>query len=261
MAAGGPRNDALDAIRAGEPSFGAWQCIPSGLSAEILARAGFDWILIDLQHGGAGWNDLLSLVQAIELGGALPFVRIGWNDSAQIMRALDSGAAGIVVPMVSTAEDARQAAAATRYPPDGIRSFGPTRNFYDTTRIDQRALCFVMIETEEGLANVDMIAATPGIDGLFVGTIDLALSLGRGLDAGLDSVMLRAIDQVIESCARHGKVPGCVAIAPEAAETLADRGMRFLAIGADIGFLDQGAKREAERAARLKSGIRTPLPR
>ena len=252
------RAAALDAIRLGELSFGVWQCIPSTLSAELLARAGFDWILIDLQHGGAGWGDLLPLVQAIELGGALPFVRVGWNDSAQIMRALDIGAAGVVVPMVSTAEEAKQAAAATRYPPQGIRSFGPTRNFYDTTHLDQRALCFVMIETAEGLANADVIAATPGIDGLFVGTIDLALSLGQGLGAGLDSVMLAAMDRVVASCALHRKVAGCVAITPNAAETLAARGMRFLAIGADIGFLDQGAKRDAERAARLKAEIATP---
>ena len=172
-------------LQAGSASFGAWQCLPSSLSAEILARSGFDWILIDLQHGGASWSDLLSIVQAVELGGAIPMVRLGWNDPMQVMRALDLGACGVVIPMISTPADARQGAASCRYPPDGIRSFGPTRSFYTARTLNKAALCLAMIETKEGLESVDAIAATPGIDGLFVGTMDLALSLGCGVVAGV----------------------------------------------------------------------------
>jgi 4-hydroxy-2-oxoheptanedioate aldolase len=238
----------------GVPTFGAWQCLPSSLSAEILARAGFDWILVDLQHGGAGWGDLLAIVQALELGGAVPLVRVGWNDPMQIMRALDSGASGVVVPMVSTVEDAQRAVAACRYPPTGIRSFGPTRSFYGgATQLDGEALCLAMIETQQGLDNVERIAAVPGLDGLFVGTVDLSLALGCGLTTVPNETVLAAIDQVVAACNRHHSIPGCVALGDGMPERLLARGMRFLAVGADVGYLDHGARCAAAKATRLRS--------
>lgn len=243
-----------ESLQAGSASFGAWQCLPSSLSAEILARSGFDWILIDLQHGGASWSDLLSILQAVELGGALPIVRLGWNDPMQAMRALDLGACGVVIPMISTPDDAQLGVSGCRYPPDGIRSFGPTRSFYATRQLNNTGLCLAMIETKEGLDNVDAIAATPGIDGLFVGTMDLALSLGCGLVAGVNETLLAAVDQVVAACVRHEKIPGCVAIGDGTAEQLLAHGMRFLAVGSDIGYLESGAKLDAQRAAAWKTG-------
>jgi 4-hydroxy-2-oxoheptanedioate aldolase len=242
-------------LQAGSAAFGAWQCLPSSLSAEILARSGFDWILIDLQHGGASWSDLLSIVQAVELGGAIPMVRLGWNDPMQVMRALDLGACGVVIPMISTPEDARQGAASCRYPPHGMRSFGPTRSFYSARTLNNAALCLAMIETKEGLDSVDAIAATPGIDGLFVGTMDLALGLGCGLVAGVNGTLLGAIDQVVAACTRHRKIPGGVAVGDGTAEQLLAHGMRFLADGSDIGYLEQGAKRDAQKTAAWVKGI------
>ena len=248
-----PRQDRFAAIRSESPTFGVWQTIPSRVSAETLARIGYDWILIDLQHGEAGWNDLLGIVQAIELGGSLPFVRVAWNDPMQIMRALDTGAAGIVVPMISSPEDAKSAASAMHYPPIGSRSFGPIRNFYDTSQTEDQALCFAMIETAEGLANVDAIAATAGIDGLFVGTIDLALSLGCDRIGALNEATHAAIDRVIESCTKHGKISGGVAMAEGSAEVLIAKGMRFLTVGADIGFLNFSAKQRILEMSRFKT--------
>jgi 4-hydroxy-2-oxoheptanedioate aldolase len=252
------RGERLSLLRSsksvGVPTFGAWQCLPSSLSAEILARAGFDWILVDLQHGGAGWGDLLAIIQALELGGAVPLVRVGWNDPMQIMRALDLGASGVIIPMVSTEEDAQRAVAACRYPPTGIRSFGPTRSFYGgASQLGDEALCLAMIETQQGLDNLERIAAVPGLDGLFVGAVDLSLALGCGLTTTPNATVLAAIDQVVAACNRHHLIPGGVALGDGMPERLLSRGMRFLAVGADVAYLDQGARSDAAKAARLRS--------
>ena len=159
-----------------------------------------------------------------------------------------------MIPTISTLEDAQRAAAAARYPPHGMRSFGPVRNYYSAQQEDSAAACFAMIETRQGLDNLEAIAATPGIDGLFVGPIDLALNLGVEVAAGMSSDMLEALDGVVAACVRHHKVPGCVALGDGIAQRLLSRGMRFLAIGVDVGYLERGARLDARNAALLKKG-------
>ena len=141
-----------EAIAAGRPSFGSWLSLADPIAAELIGRAGFDFVIADTQHGGVTWENLLPVLQAVELGGASALVRVGWNDPMQIMRALDLGALGVIVPMVSTPEQAYSAAQAARFPPDGVRSFGRVRSHY-TSSPDQVAepLCFVMIETADAM--------------------------------------------------------------------------------------------------------------
>ena len=205
------------------PSFGAWCGIPGGFTAQLLAHAGFDWLCIDMQHGLSGYTDLRSMVQAVRFTGVPTLVRLSANSSSEIMKALDLGADGVIVPMVSSAAEAEAAVAACRYPPDGIRSWGPSgasigRASFTTEGANADVVCMVMIETSTGLANADEITAVPGLDGIYVGPNDLGLSLG--LPPGLidhGPVLTEAIARIAEACNRNGVVPGVAIYEPDAA--------------------------------------------
>jgi len=243
---GGSVNRIREALAAGRPSFGAWSTLPGSLTAEMMGRAGFDWVIIDAQHGGLTTGDLLPMIQALQLGGTPAVVRVPWTDAATIMRVLDFGATGVIVPMVNTAEEARLAASAMRYPPEGIRSFGPTRGGYATpSQANEDVVLLVMIETAEALERVDEIAATPGVDGLFLGPVDLGLSLGQPLDwTGSDSVVAEATDKVVAAAARAGRFVGTVSFGPDNARDLVKRGIRFLTVGADMGYIRAGVTQD-----------------
>lgn len=237
------------ALAAGRPSYGSWVTLDSALGAEVMGKAGFDWLILDGQHGGVHAGNLLSLIQAAELGGTRAIVRVGWNDESQIMRSLDLGAYGVIVPMVSTPEDARRAAAAMRYPPHGIRSFGKVRSYYAAAGEDEpEPLCLVMIETAEALRNLDAIAAMPGVDGLFVGPVDLAISLGQGPALTMTPEVLAAVGAVIAVCRKHGKISGSATLGGDNARKLVAMGLTFVPLGADTGFIRRGAASELAAA-------------
>jgi 4-hydroxy-2-oxoheptanedioate aldolase len=238
------------AIAAGRPAFAAWMSLADPLAADALARAGYDCIIPDAQHGGITWENLLPALLALDLHQARAVVRVPWLDQAQIMRAFDLGAMGVIVPMVSTPAQAKLAADACRYPPQGIRSFGPVRNYYAAQPASFEPLCLVMIETAEAMQNLDAIAATPGVDGLFVGPVDLGLSLGLGISLQMGPEVLGAIDEVVAACRRHGKISGSASLGLANAAELAGRGVQFIAQGADLGFL---RSRAAEEIAALRA--------
>lgn len=243
----------------GRPSFGVWAAAPSQATCETLGRSGIDWVLIDQQHGAANDGSLHGLIQAVELGGSTPIVRVGWTDPRLIMRALDLGAAGVVVPMVSTPEQAAIAAQATHYPPHGNRSFGPMRHFHNPNAGKAPVSCIVMVETAEAMENLDAIVSTPGVDVVLVGPADLGLSLGLGLDlTGMNPELLAAEDRIIAACERHGVIPGGVAASPENAEVLLEHGMRFLTIGSDAGYVASGIAADARRASALADRFTKP---
>jgi 4-hydroxy-2-oxoheptanedioate aldolase len=248
-------NRIRQALTEGRVSFGAWSTLPGSLAAELMGGAGFDWVIIDAQHGGVTNADLLPMIQALQLGGASAVVRVPWTDAATIMRVLDFGAAGVIVPMVNTPQEASLAASAMRYPPDGIRSFGPTRGGYpSTSAANEDVVLLVMIETAEALAQVDQIAATPGVDGLFLGPVDLGLSLGQPLDwTGTDPVVAEATDKVIGAAARAGRFVGTVSFGADHAKDLVQRGVRFLTLGADIGYIRAGAAQDRARIESLQA--------
>ena len=225
-----------DTVAAGSPVCGAWISLGNTQSIEIMGKSGYDFLIIDTQHGGITFDQVLPALQV--LGSATPaLVRVPWRDSAQIMRAADLGAAGVIVPMISTAEEAAQAVAAIRYPPAGIRSFGPVRSYYTASSEAIEPLCFVMVETAEALQNLDAIAATPGLDGIFVGPVDLALSLGCGAAMKMPQPVLDAIDNIVSSCEKHGIIAGCASLGMDNAEDLLGRGVSLVAIGSDFAFL------------------------
>lgn len=249
--------EALDKLRSavkdGKASIGCWVTLGDSISAEVIGKAGYDCVILDTQHGGITWDNMLNLMQALDLGGTRALVRVGAVDQAQIMRALDLGALGVVVPMVSTPEQAKLAAEAMRFPPDGIRSFGPVRNYYGVSPVKSEPLCFVMIETAEAMENLDAIAATPGVDGLFVGPVDLALSLGLGPVLELSDEVFEAIGKVVDACQRHGKISGSAAIGLPYAKKIMDRGVQFIAQGNDAGFIRRSAAAELEQFNQWRS--------
>jgi len=220
------------------PAFGLWGSIPSPLTAELAAAAGFDYVCVDLQHGGADEQRMVAIFTAIEARGAVPLARVLYNEPWQINRVLDLGAAGVIVPLVSSAEDAKRAVSGCRYPPQGVRSYGPLRaaltvGSADPERLAAGALCFVMVETRQGLENVEDIAATRGVDGIYIGPSDLSLGLGREPGHGGD-LLEQAITRVREACAGAGIVAGmhCNGGGAEA-RARAAAGFRLVTVGVD----------------------------
>jgi 4-hydroxy-2-oxoheptanedioate aldolase len=248
-------NPILQAKMSGGQTVGAWLTLGNTFVAELLGKMGFDWVLIDRQHGTIDWNAVGAAIQAVELGGCCALVRVDWNSPELIMRALDLGAAGVVVPMVSTAADAKRAAAAARYPPHGIRSFGPARNYYSAGSEQFEPACIVMIETRQAIENLEEIASTAGVDGLFVGPADLALDLGVPISVPMHAQVMSAIDQMVAVSKRLGILAGAASFSTQNAADFLGRGVRLLTLGADIGYLRRAAQQDVEflRGLRAKS--------
>jgi 4-hydroxy-2-oxoheptanedioate aldolase len=235
-------------VDGGTRAVGSWVLGPSGLGAEILGSAGFDFLLLDAQHGGVTWDNMLTVLQGMGTSPTTALVRVGWNNPELIMRALDLGATGVVVPMVSTPEEAARAAAATRYPPAGNRSFGPVRRPASPAQANENVLCLPMIETAEGLANLEAIVTTDGVDGVFVGPVDLALALGHtAIDySAVHPAVLEAIEEIVRVCHLHGKLAGTVTLGATGIAEMLGRGIDFLTTGSDSGYLRQGARRDLD---------------
>jgi len=239
-------NPVRDALAGGGASIGSWFGVRDTLMAERFGAVGFDWVIVDLQHGSASWHGLAAVLQALQLGGTKALVRVTGHDPAEIGRALDIGAIGVVVPLVSTPEEARRVADAMRYPPNGTRSFGLVRNTMGAPPLGHAPFCVVMIETVEGMDNLDAIAATPGVDCVLLGAVDLAISMGLPAEEifrpGASPKVLAELDKIVAACARHGRIAGNAAgDAPDAQRQMA-RGVRFIPVGAANGFMIAGAK-------------------
>lgn len=242
---------APDSVRArwaaGETAFAAWLSLESPAAAAAVASAGFDAVVVDLQHGHAKLADLPGLSATLESFPAVPFVRAAWNHPADLMRSLDLGFRGVICPMVGSRAEAEAFVAACRYPPVGTRSYGPIHGAFgrgrDHTRATEEAiLLFAMIETAEGLANLDEIASTPGLDGLFVGPADLSLGMGLDTFADLtDPALLAALDSVIAAALDHDLAPGIHAPSPPDAAAMARRGFRFVSCAVDEDLLREAA--------------------
>jgi 4-hydroxy-2-oxoheptanedioate aldolase len=241
----------------GEVALNAWLARDDPDSAAAIAGVGFDAAVVDLQHGAASMESLAPIFAAIEPTGAVPFVRVRWNDPGLVMRCLDLGARGVICPMVNTPEEAETFARACRYPPLGDRSYGPVRGAFgigrgQTEPANSAVLAFAQIETAEALAGVAEIAATPGLDGLYVGPADLSLTLGLDTFADVaDPRMLEALDRILRAAAETGIVPGIHAPSVEGACAMADRGFRFIGAATDG---DEGAAADALRRIRAALG-------
>ncbi len=170
---------------ADQPVLNGWLSFACPFTAEVMAAQGYDSLTIDMQHGMVDFMTSLGMMQAMSASGVVPMARVAWLDPVEIMRILDAGAYGIICPMIETREDAERLVSYVRYPPTGVRSFGPSRAVFSAgtdygERADEEVLCFAMIETRKGFDNMEEIASTPGLDGLYIGPADLALALTGG---------------------------------------------------------------------------------
>ena len=222
----------------------------SPLAAETLGRDGFPAVVLDVQHGLWDTASLIAGIGALHHSGAAPVVRVPLNDFAYVSRALDFGAEAIIAPMINSASDARAFAAVAKYPPLGERSWGPQRAMALQGRTvsteylreaNAGTLTLAMIETPTALNDVDNIAATDGIDALFIGPYDLSTSLSGGTAQDVTAPEVeRAIDQICAAAVKAGKIPGIYCRDAERALAMAKRGFKFITIGNDHGFLRDG---------------------
>jgi 4-hydroxy-2-oxoheptanedioate aldolase len=198
----------------GKPVLNGWLSIASSFSAEIMAAQGYDSITIDMQHGIVGYDGAVPMLQAMRASGVAPLIRVPWLDPADIMKALDAGAYGVICPMINTREEAERLVSYVRYPPHGVRSFGPSRALFSTgtgyaNEADDEMICLAMIETAQAYENLDDILSTPGLDGVYIGPADLTLGLqGRKYAPGFDRSepeMIAAIQHILHTAHKAGK--------------------------------------------------------
>lgn len=242
-------------LAAGDALGAAWIALDSPTAAEAVAAGGVDVVVLDMQHGLTHAGNLPAMLQAAQGTGTPALVRVAANDPTEITRALDLGADGVIVPLVSDAAEAAAAVGPCRYPPTGNRSYGPLRaaiRHGNATAAERAAAVFVMIETRAGLEQVEAIAATPGLTGLFVGPADLGLALGLGTQTdGHHPEHRDALERVLAACREHGIACGIYSNDPAYGLELVDRGMQLVVIASDAALLREGL---AARVSQWRSG-------
>lgn len=234
----------------GKPTINGWCSIGNPFAAEIMAAQGFDSVTVDMQHGALDYSDLLPMFQAMRASGAVLMARVPWLEPGIIMKALDAGAYGIICPMVNTAAEAARLVSYMRYPPLGQRSYGPTRvsiaaGASYAAAANGEVLAFAMVETADGMANLDAIAATKGLDGIYVGPSDLSLSLSEGrLAPGFDREepeIVAALHRVAAACKANNIRAALHCGSPDYAARAAGWGYHMTTVGGDSRFLAAGA--------------------
>ena len=238
-----PQNRFKRAIAAGQRQLGLWMSLASPAATEVAAGAGFDWLLLDMEHAPNELPDIAHHLRAAEGGTAEPIVRVPWNEPVMVKRLLDIGARSLLFPFVQSAEEARRAVAATRYPPDGIRGFaGTTRaNRYgrvkDYAKRAAEEICvLVQCETRKAVADIPAIAAVEGIDGIFIGPADLAADMGHLADTQHAEVQAAILDAG-KRIRAHGKAPGFLSLREDETRRVLEAGFLFVAIGSDVALL------------------------
>ncbi|MSQ12875.1 MAG: 2,4-dihydroxyhept-2-ene-1,7-dioic acid aldolase [Dehalococcoidia bacterium] len=232
----------------GKPVAVGWVSSADTYVAEVMANAGFDALVLDMQHGmGIGPDRAATWLQAVSTTQTVPMVRVPWNEPVFIQWVLDAGAYGVIVPLVNNREEAAKAAGACRYPPLGYRSMGPNRaRLYAgadyAQHANQEIACLVMVEDLRTVDQIDELAKAPGIDGFYIGPSDLALSMG--LPAGAyrqDERHAAACRRVVDAAKAHGLVAGVHCGGAEEAVQRFSQGFKFCPIGSDVGMIAAGA--------------------
>lgn len=253
-------------IDSGAPTVGGWCSIPSAFCAELMGRAGFDWVCIDTQHGLVGYQEMAAMLQALAITGTPGLVRVSSNDPGEIGKALDAGAQGAIVPMVNSPDDAARAVAACRYPPEGERSYGPVRAAFgldDHTphTANRDVTCIVQVETRQAVELLPDILAVPGIDVVYVGPADLAISYGLGPTFAVpDMQHLDVIDKILQACRDAGTIAGIHCTAASDVVHWIGQGFGFVTAGSDRGYMTRAAGEDlaAVRQQTTRSGSRQP---
>jgi 4-hydroxy-2-oxoheptanedioate aldolase len=232
-------------VRRREAVVGYWVVLDAPASTERVARLGYDYVSLDGQHGLIDYAGMVAGLTAIDAGGrAVGIVRVAANDAATIGRALDAGAAGVIVPLINSPEEATRAVAACRYPPAGVRSYGPTRSMLrigpTPAEANDAVIVLAMIETAEGLADVEAIAATPGLDGLYIGPSDLTIGVGGTgpNDPSVADAFEAALVRIRRACEDNGLAAGLHTRSGEEAAKWISEGFTVVTVASDINHLE-----------------------
>jgi 4-hydroxy-2-oxoheptanedioate aldolase len=229
-----------------------WLSVCNGFTAEVMARQGFDALVIDMQHGLTDMTNLWPMLQAVSQTETVPVVRVAWNDPAAIMKALDLGAYGILVPLINTAEDAAKAVAACRYPPVGMRSSGPVRAVHYggpdyVAKANDEIVVMGMVETKEGLANLDAICATPGLDCVYIGPSDLAFAIGMApRPDNPDPAHMATCDRIRDAAHKHGIKAAMHCASAAFAAGAVKRGFDLVMLTSDLACMVAGVRRQLD---------------
>jgi 4-hydroxy-2-oxoheptanedioate aldolase len=242
-----PENPFKRALVRGQPQIGLWSSLSSNYTVEVIAGAGFDWMLLDSEHSPADIENLLTQLQAAAPYPTHAVVRVPWNDMVTIKRTLDIGAQSLLVPYVSTKEEAKNAVSFTRYPPAGVRGVAGTTRATRFGRVAEYArraheeICvLVQVETQPALENIEAICGIEGVDGVFIGPADLHASLGHAGETANPKVK-PLIDDAIRRIRKAGKAPGILTPNEADARHWLECGALFVAVGSDVGILARGA--------------------
>ncbi len=256
------RNQFKQALRRRELSIGLWSTLCSNIAAEVVAHSGFDWILLDTEHSPNELPDLLTQLQAMGRSTSAPVVRAAWNDTVLIKRILDIGVQSVLLPYVQTADEARRAVAAVRYPPRGVRgvsagsrasNYGRIKDYLQ--KADEQICLLVQVETRAALEQLEAIAGVEGVDGVFIGPADLSASLGHLGDLQHQETQ-RALQDAGARLRQLGKAAGILAVVEADARRYIDWGYSFVAVGIDAALL----ARSADALAKSFQGLIPPRP-
>ena len=251
-------------LRNKEAVIGCWLNLGSAVTAEIVALAGFDWVLIDLEHGAGGEQDVIAQLQAISATPTAALVRVESHDKRRIHRVLDMGAEGVICPHIDDALQAREAVDGIRYPPHGSRGvakmvratgFGKDFNAYYAQSNDE-ILGVMQVESPEALLHLDEIAAMDGVDVLFIGPADLSMSLG--IFGQFDHpLFVDAVNATIAAAERAGKATGILLFNPDDYARYFELGIRMIACGADATFVAEGSRTMASRLQQIRDNYKS----
>lgn len=243
-----------------------WLSIANSFSPEIMAEQGYDSIGIDLQHGIVDYQAAVSMLQGMRASGVVPLIRVPWLDPAQIMKALDAGAYGIVCPMVNSRAEADALVSYVRYPPKGIRSFGPSRAAISAganygEEADDQVLCFAMIETAEAIKNLEEIVTTPGLDGVYIGPADLTIGLtGMKYPTGFDREepeLIESIKRILNAAHGAGIKAALHCGTPTYAARAAEWGFDMVTVSNDVRLLAGAAAASVKTFRELSAASRS----
>lgn len=246
-------NRVCELLKQGKVALGGWEGLNSTAAAEIMAKAGFDWVAADVEHATHSIQDYAYLAKAVKCQGCVPLARVFDKNPASIRRILDAGAQGVIVPMIRNADDAREVVAAAKFPPLGKRGVGGAPYCCyglelggDMARFNEEILVMVMVEQKEAVENIDEIMAVEGIDGIFLGPVDLSYSYGFGGQI-THPIIYEAMDRVRQACLKYGKAPGMHLLGGQKAiKEAIDRGFTFLALSTAANFIYNGSKQVIE---------------
>jgi len=244
------KNKLKTIVNSGDPIYCGWLHIPNTWTAEIMTNIGWDCLTVDMQHGLHSMETAIQMFQAISTTKTIPLARVNWNQPGDIMRLLDGGAYGIICPMINTKEECTAFVGACRYPPLGYRSYGPTRarvygglDYGDYA--NEEIMTIAMVETAEAVENIDDICAVATLNGIFIGSGDLRLSLtGSALKTKDSKAFDDAVNKILQSCKKHGVMAGIWCSTTEDATIMITKGFQFIALKSDSMMLTEFASQQ-----------------